>query len=124
MKLQDYKYVPDLHIHLFSLTKATDQGYKLTNGNGSKRNHLILFHPKTKEVIRFDKEHRSENGIVVGLKAVSSKPVSNYCNPAILEAKTVHTYNDFHKLIGHPSYDTTKKTAESLNIYLSGKPEA
>ena len=102
VKLHDYKYVPDLHMYLFSITKATDQGYKLSNGTGDQRNHYSLYHPRMKELIRFTQEFRSANGVVVALKAVSPKTQENYCNPALLDEKTVHPYNYFHQLSPFP----------------------
>ena len=60
--LQDYKYVPGLHLNLFSIVKALHQGWKL-----SSKGKLMQLQQEGK-TITFDQVHETNRGTLCGME--------------------------------------------------------
>jgi len=71
IKLKDYKYSPELGVCLFSLTKAIEKGWLLSN----KEMNIIL--TKGKHRIVFDKVVRTKDGILCGVDLVTQIKTAN-----------------------------------------------
>ena len=64
IKLQDYKYSPELGVCLFSLTKALHHGWTLTNYG------INITLTKNETVLTFDRVVRTKDGVLVGIELV------------------------------------------------------
>jgi transposase InsO family protein len=109
--LKDYMVVPNLKTHLFSLTKPLSMGWSLHN----EGMNLVLSKGNTS--IKFDKRCRTSRGVVCGVDVCSTESA----NPAIERGHC--DINEFHHIIGHPSEDTTRRTANYYGVQLTGKFE-
>ncbi len=115
--LQDCKYVPDLWVNLFALTKC------LKNGWGIGNEGLVLLLRKGTTEICFDRERPTHKGVIIGVEMVARTPnVLNVTSAPFASGMTVDI-NVLHKAIGHPSEDTTRKTAAHYNLKLKNKLE-
>jgi hypothetical protein len=65
IELKGYKYVPQLQVNLFSITKALDQGWDLSNKG------VIMILTKGKASLTFDKIFKTDTGKVVGIELLS-----------------------------------------------------
>ena len=63
--LEDYKYAPDFHVCLFSLMKAMEKGWTLSN-DGVK---IIL--TKGRTTIKFDRISKTKDGLLCGVELLS-----------------------------------------------------
>jgi hypothetical protein len=64
--LKDYKYVPELHVNLFSITKSLSQGWRLSNDD------VMIVLKKDNASLKFDKVYQTDNGKVVGVELLPS----------------------------------------------------
>jgi hypothetical protein len=67
IELRDCKYVPDLHVNLFSITKSLGQGWRLSNDG------VMILLKKDKASLKFDKVYQTDNGKVVGVELLPSR---------------------------------------------------
>jgi hypothetical protein len=65
IELKGYKYVPQLQVNLFSITKALDQGWNLSNRG------VLMILTKGKASITFDKIFKTDTGKVVGIELLT-----------------------------------------------------
>jgi hypothetical protein len=65
IELKGYKYVPQLQVNLFSITKALDQGWNLSNKG------VLMILTKGKASITFDKIFKTDTGKVVGIELLT-----------------------------------------------------
>ena len=105
--LENCKYIPDLHVNLFSITQALSNGWTLSN-----KDKIISLH-KNNLHIDFNKNLNTHTGYVPGIlldtcNFVNDNPVRNL------------DINIAHIMWSHPNPDTLKKTAKSHNINLTG----
>jgi Zinc knuckle len=108
--LKDCKYVPDLFVNLFSITKTLDSGWKLSN-EGVK-----IKLSKSNTTIKFDQVLPTDNGVLVGVKMVSRNDVA-----MLASGKLGVNYEDLHRLLGHTSKEIIKKTGEYYKIPVRGE---
>jgi transposase InsO family protein len=112
--LEDYKYVPDLWVNLFSIPKSLGKGWNI--GNQGVR----LFLTKGKTTITFDREFPTQKGLVLGVEMVPRTVRNDTATPALDKGKIVNI-NKLHKVFGHIGEETLRKTAEFYGIKPSGK---
>ena len=60
--LKDVQYVPDLALNLFSITKALDNGWTISNKG------IFVSLTKQKVKITFDKVFRTNHGVILGIE--------------------------------------------------------
>ena len=129
ISLTDYKYSPELGVCLFSLTKAIENGWKISNQG------LKLMLTKGKLTITFDRVMKTKDGILCGVELLprvgealnvgSDDPVHEDSNET--KTKKYDNYMDinrFHKTYGHASEQAMKNTAKFYNWKLTGIFEA
>ena len=109
--LKNVAYVPELTSNLFSITKAMENGYKLSN----KGNIMIL--SKGSKVLKFENLQKTKNGYCPGIKMIIKIP---YEKVNIAQAKD---YLEAHQLLGHPGMETTITTAAKLGWKLAPNAE-
>jgi len=78
---------------------------------------------KGKTRIHFDQHMKTDKGLVVGVEIVArfGATKGELAANATLKAGREMDINEFHALIGHPSFDTTEITAEYYGITLTGQ---
>jgi hypothetical protein len=106
--LKDCKYVPGMRVNLFSITKALEQGWKLSN-NGAT---TILDHKD--QVLQFDHVIPTETGNLVGVVMYPSKDFANMATAKQQE----FDINTYHTIMGHTNENTSRSTAKFFNIKL------
>ena len=112
MVLKDYMYAPGLRHHLLSLTKPLMEGWKLSSDG------LSLILSKGKYQIVLNKHCRTRKGLVIGVD-VGTAGCAESANPSIAKGKC--DINEFHRIFGHHSEDTLRRTAKKYGIKLTGK---
>ena len=103
--LDHCKYIPELHVNLFSLSQAMSSGWNITT------KQKTLFITKNTTTFAFNDNYTTQTGFVPGI-------VLDTCH-LILETKSIDI-NQAHKIFGHPNENTLKQTAITNNITLTG----
>jgi hypothetical protein len=117
MTLHDVKFVPDLCVNLFSLNRALQNGFKLSNENVS----ICL--SKGSVTLVFDQIIKTINGFVtsVNMKTLPTKSIHNgMVNTTISKAYDI---NYLHKAFGHCGLETLKNTARMYGFKFTGQFE-
>ena len=147
--LEDYKYAPDFDVCLFSLMKAIEKGWTLSN----KGTNIVL--QKKNTTIVFDRITKTKDGILCGVELLPR--LGEQATPAVDEkdqqeppesesgGETTQTAGDsaagnsnskskpkpvywninrFHKVFGHASDEAMKATAKFYGWKLTGTLEA
>lgn len=144
--LKDYKYAPEFDVCLFSLMKAIQSGWKLSN----QGTHIIL--TKGKQRIKFDRISTTKDGMLCGVdmitrigeeahnegiaapEAESGGESGINSNSGTSDAKKEDQEDDpknkkpdahweinrFHRIFGHAAEDALKATAKHCNWKLTG----
>ena len=112
--LEDYKYVPDLWVNLFSITKALSKGWNIGNKG------IKLFVSKSNVTLTFDQVFRTQKGMVLGVAMLLRVDVGQAMATMALERGKTIKINELHEIMGHPSEDTIKKTAELYGWKVTG----
>ena len=82
--LEDYKYVPDLWVNLFALTKCLQNNWNI----GNKGLTLHLWKGTSK--IRFDRVIPTHKGVIIGVEMVARNPdVTNVASAPFESGKTI-----------------------------------
>ena len=71
IQLKGYKYAPQLHVNLFSITKALDQGWMISNKG------VIIILSKGRAKLQFDKIFTTNTGKVIGVELLARQPNTN-----------------------------------------------
>ncbi len=152
--LKDYKYAPGFTVNLFSLTKAIDCGWQISNKGP------ILKLTKGKDTLYFDRIERTIDGVLCGVEMATriKEPTSQDCafnvqgesqepesggesnNSANSKSDSDSSdkkasdpkekpsqywnINKFHKIFGHASEEAMRATAKAYGWQLTGKFEA
>ena len=104
--LEKCKYVPGLTLNLFSILKALDNQWNISN-EGTK-----IKLKKMNDQIVFDRIITTDTGIVAGVNMVP-KQQEDKLNKAI-------DINSLHAILGHPSEIITRNTAKANDIKITG----
>ena len=94
--LKDYKYSLDLNVCLFSITKALEKGWKISNEG------LTMVLTKGDLSLRFDRRTKTRNGILCGINLLPNTRLDSGLtgNDGV---KGHCDINVFHKIYGHAS---------------------
>ena len=80
--LEDYKYVPDLWVNLFAVTKCLRNGWKISNDG------ITLYLRKGQSEVKFDKAIKTHKGLIIGVDMVPRVPdVANVAYSSIRKWK-------------------------------------
>ena len=110
--LKDVKVVEELKVNLFSVSCALKNEAHMK----SKDQGLVIY--KDDDEINFDQIIKMGNGHLMGAKLYLDVEVG-----MIGGGYKFENVMDYHKKLGHPSIEITKKTAAMNNIKLIGKVE-
>ena len=113
--LQEYKQVPDLWVHLFSITKAVSDGWKLSN----EGQMMVL--TKGKNKIVFDRIIKSGSG---HLCAVEIRPPGQETATAAMDPGSTVNIQEFHETMGHTSEESLRLTAKAMGVKPQGSLQA
>jgi hypothetical protein len=70
--------------------------------------------------VKFNKTIETQKGLIIGVDMVLRVPdIANVALALFASGKTVGI-NDFHKALGHPTEDTTRRTGTFYGLKLSG----
>ncbi len=94
MVLKDYKYIPDLWVNLFSITKSIQNGWNIGNEG------LSLFLKKGKTQVTFDEVIHLQHGLLMGVTIVPQK-LEVAVPAAILKQGNTVDITSMHNLFGH-----------------------
>ena len=113
--LKDYKYVPDLWVNLFAVTKCLRNGWKISNDG------VTLYLKKGRTEVKFDKAIKTHKGLIIGVDMMSrTVDMANVASAPFTRGKTIDI-KVMHEALGHPSVDTTKRTAAFYGLKLKGE---
>jgi hypothetical protein len=111
MILEEYKRVPAICVDLFSISKSLQSGWNISNkGLESKLS-------KGQANIVFDCIIKTNKGLVVGVEIVQRTDVM--ANLMLERGKTIDI-NVLHSVLGHPSQDIAKQTAQYYGWKITG----
>jgi hypothetical protein len=100
---------------LFSLTKALSKGWNIGNKG------IKLFINKGSATLKFDQVFRTQKGLILGVEMVPrTQGMAGIATAALDRGKTLQI-DHLHNILGHPSEDTTRKTAEFYRWNVNGK---
>jgi hypothetical protein len=142
--LEDYKYAPEFDVCLFSLMKAIEKGWTLSNEGTC----IVL--KKKKNSIKFDRITKTTDGMLCGVELLpcmgdeAAHPAQDGATPesesggensttgnpdseGTSKDKSKQIYwniNRYHKVFGHASEDAMKATAKFYGWKLTGTLEA
>jgi hypothetical protein len=108
--LQEVNYVPDMGMNLFSFNRALDSGADLFSDNKT----MVI--QKGKKEIHFKSKIQVGSSYLLGAKA----KIINDQVLVVSERKEM-PLSKFHRMLGHPSVDSTLETAKKIGIKLTGK---
>ena len=113
--LEDYKYVPDLWVNLFAVTKCLRNGWNISNDG------VTLYLRKGNMEVKFDKAIKTHKGLIIGVDMMARVPdVANVASAPFAVGNTIDV-KVLHKALGHQSEDTTRRTAAFYGLKLTGK---
>jgi hypothetical protein len=110
--LHDVNHVPDMGMYLFSFNRVIDSG-----GSLFSEGKAMIIKKGEKEVF-FDTRVQVGNSYLLGAK---SKVLGNHA--LIVNEQKEMNIMKFHRMLGHPSVDSTKETAKRIGLKLTGKLE-
>ena len=125
LTIHNCKYVPDLWVNLLSITSTLASGWQISNKG------LIMKISKNKDSLEFDQIYNTDIGAVVGVIMYPDTKNTNMACPVVVEetmnpdpnkgvkVSTVDI-NVAHKLLGHVSMDSIKRTADYYGFKLKG----
>jgi hypothetical protein len=97
-----------MRVNLFSITKALEQGWKLSNKDAT----IIL--GQNDQTLKFDHVIPTETGNLVGIVMYPSKDFANMATAKQQE----FDINTYHTIMGHTNENTLRSTAKFFNIKL------
>jgi hypothetical protein len=113
--LNKIKYVPELWVNLFSISKALKNGFDLSNKG------LTISLKKGPVSVTFDKVIKTVNGSISGVKMTTYDPSVSYIAKVSLTAIKEIDVNKFHEMIVHFGVDHLNKTANIHGLKLKGE---
>jgi hypothetical protein len=94
-RFKEVKYVPELFVNLFSISKALKNGFDLSN------KELMISLKKRFISVTFDRVIKTVNGSIFGIKMTTYDPSIGYIPKGRLTAIKEIDVNKFHEIIGH-----------------------
>jgi hypothetical protein len=115
--LHDVKFVPDLCVNLFSLNRALQNGFKLSNENVSIRLS------KGSVTLVFDRIIKTMNDFVTGVNMKTLLPKAIYNGMVNTTISEAYDINYLHKAFGHCGLETLKNTARMYGFKFTSQFE-
>jgi hypothetical protein len=115
--LHDIKFVPDLCVNLFSMNRALQNSFKLSNENVSI--HLS----KGPVMLTFDQIIKTMNGFVTGVNTKTLTPEAIYNGVVNTTVSEAYDINYLQKAFGCCGLETLKKTARMYGFKFKGQFE-
>jgi hypothetical protein len=113
--LKEVKYVPELRVNLFSISKALKNGFDLSNKG------LMISLKKGSVSVTFDKVIKTVNRSISGIKMTTYDPSVAYLAKGSLTAIKEIDVNKFYEMIGHCGVDRLKKATNIHGLKLKGE---
>jgi len=113
--LDDYKFVPELWINLFSITKALKNNWNL--GNEGQR--MVL--SKGRKTIEFDRDFATKGGHLQGVTIQPRENKEDGVAMFVSEGKKATDVNKLHAILGHCGRAIVEKTAKKNDWKLEGE---
>jgi hypothetical protein len=113
--LKEVKYVPELWLNVFSISKALKNEFDLSNKG------LMISIKKRSVSVTFDRVIKTVNGSISGLKVNTYDPSVAYIAKGSLTAIKEIDVNKFHEMIWHCGVDQLKKTVNIHSLKLKGE---
>jgi hypothetical protein len=113
--LKEVKYVPELWVNWFSISKALKNGFDLSNKG------LMISLKKGSVSVTFDRVIKTVNGSISRIKMTTYDPSVAYLAKGSLTAIKEIDVKKFHEMIGHCGVDRLKKTANIHGLKLKGE---
>ena len=107
------KYVPDLWVNLFSLTRAMMGGGQLGNKG------LVITMSKNNKTIKFDKIFKTKNGYVGGVDICPTQQSQNVANLSMDDGYQIRL-NNLHGILGHVGEGSTRQTSKRYGWEVRG----
>jgi hypothetical protein len=114
LKLKEVKYVPEMWVNFFSISKALKIGFDLSNKG------LMISLKKESVSVTFDRVIKTINGSISGIKMTKYYPSVAYTAKGSLTA-IKNDVNKFHEMIGHCGVHRLKKTTNIHGLKLKGE---
>ena len=108
--LTNCKYVPQLFTNLFSITKALQKGWNISNHGDSGMKIT-----KDQLMIIFDHDIKTEQEQILAVEMVLRHESANQ----LLDQRKIVDINFRHTVLGHANEETTKRTAKYYNVKLT-----
>jgi hypothetical protein len=116
--LKEVKYVPELWVNLFRISKSLKHRFDLSN----KR--LMINMKEGSVSVTFDRFIKTVNGSISGIKMITYDPsVAYIAKASLISIKEIYV-NMFHEMIRHCSVDRLKKTTNIHDLKLKGQFKA
>jgi hypothetical protein len=113
--LKEVKYVPELWMNLFTISKA------LKNGLDLSKKGLMISLKKGSVTVTFDRVIKTVNGSISGIKMTTYDPSVAYIAKDSLTAIKEIDVNKSHEMIRHCGVDRLKKTTNIHGLKLKGE---
>jgi hypothetical protein len=113
--LKKVKYVPELWLNMFSISKALKNGFDLSNKG------LMISLKKGSVSVLFDRVIKTVNASISDIKMTTYDPSVAYHAKGSLTAIKEIDVNMFHEMIGRCGVDRLKKTANIHALKLKGE---
>ena len=112
--MENVKYVPELWVNLFSVTRALNKGFGLTNDGLS-----IVLNNGDME-IRFSQIHHTNSGGYVTSIDMFPLEEEDLANPTMSSGK-MFSLRELHEKMGHVGLDAVRATSKEFNWIAKGK---
>jgi hypothetical protein len=113
--LKTVKFVPELWVHLFSISKALKNGFNLGNED------VVMKLMKGNTTLYFNRILKTKNSFVSGIKLLPI--LGNNIATTAVEASKVKpkiNINNLHKIVGHCGEVATRMTGKSFGYDVMG----
>ena len=111
IELKNCKYVPGLFTNLFSITKALEQDWRISNEG------VNITLSKSTASLTFDHVLRTDSGAITAIEMV---PRHEEVNVTLERGKHINV-NKLHLLLGHVCENTLRQTANHYGMILEGQ---
>jgi hypothetical protein len=115
LTLKKVNHVPELLVNWFRISKASKNGFNLSNKG------LMISLKKGSVFVTCDRVIKAANGSIFGIKVTTYDPSVAYLAKGSLTAIKEIDVNKFHEMIGHCGVDRLKKTANIHVLKLKGE---
>jgi hypothetical protein len=115
LTLKEVKYVPELWVNLFNITKALKYGFNLSD------KWLMISLKKGSVSVTFERVIKTVNGSIFSIKMMTHDPSVAYVTKGSLTSIKEIDVNKFHEMIRHCGDDRLKKTANIHGLKLKGE---